>query len=211
MGWFEISSFKIQISRKRDDLIAAFRDWLPITNRNLVALGFAMLAFVMFVIWNFLPFYEEKYKSGLSPSGPTYQGLVLMQVWPEMVDPDNYIMVFKSPDVDGFLSVAASVALLMNGLIVLTLVPLWKILHASSYLRLPIALVNLLGGAVVLKFSIDLIKEHNDAPFQNLTLFLIALTMLTVFLVMMIFKNELELRHDLEIKKIMGGDVMAPY
>ncbi len=26
-----------------------------------------------------------------------------------------------------------------------------------------------------------------------------------------IFKNELELRRDLEIKKIMGGDVMAPY
>jgi hypothetical protein len=47
-----------------------------------------------------------------------------------------------------------------------------------------------LGGAVVLKFSIEsLIKEHKDAPFQNLTLFLIALTMLTVFLAMMIFKN----------------------
>jgi hypothetical protein len=108
--------------------------------------------------------------------------------------------------VDGFLSVAASVALIMNGLIVLTLVPLWKILHASIYLRLPIALVNLLGGAVVLKYSIEsLIKEHNDAPFQNLTLFLIALTMLTVFLSMLIFKNELELRHELEVKKTMGG------
>jgi len=182
------------------------KDWLPVTARNRMALGFAGLALVMFVIWNFLPFYEENYKSGLSPSGPTYQGLVAMQVWPEMVDPDNYIMVFKSPDVDGFLSVAASVALLMNGLIVLTLVPLWKILHASIYLRLPIALVNFLGGAVVLKFSIEsLIKEHKDAPFQNLTLFLIALTMLTVFLAMMIFKNELELRHELEVKKMMGG------
>lgn len=182
------------------------KDWLPITVRNCLALGFAMLALVMFVTWNFLPFYQEDFSTGLSAPKPTYQGLVLMQVWPEMVDPDNYILVFKSPDVDGFLSVAASVALIMNGLIVLTLVPLWKILHASIYLRLPIALVNLLGGAVVLKYSIEsLIKEHNDAPFQNLTLFLIALTMLTVFLSMLIFKNELELRHELEVKKIMGG------
>jgi hypothetical protein len=187
-------------------MIESLKDWLPITKRNRVALGFAGLALVMFVIWNFLPFYEKDYTTDVYPSEATYQGLVAMQVWPEMVDPDNYMSVFKSPDVDGFLSVAASVALLMNGLIVLTLVPLWKILHASIYLRLPIALVNLLGGAVVLKYSIEsLIKEHNDAPFQNLTLFLIALTMLTVFVSMMIFKNELELRHELEVKKTMGG------
>lgn len=30
-------------------------------------------------------------------------------------------------------------------------------------------------------------------------------------LAMVIFKNELELRRELEIKKMMGGDDMAPY
>jgi hypothetical protein len=204
----EISNSNFQPSKQSDVMTDAIKDWLPITKRNRMALGIAGLALLMFVTWNFLPFYDRDYTTDTYPPKPTYQGLVAIQVWPQMVDPDNYIMVFKSPDVDGFLSVAASVALLMNGLIVLTLVPLWKILHASIYLRLPIALVNLLGGAVVLKYSIEsLIKEYNHAPFQNLTLFLIALTMLMVSLSMLIFKNELELRHELEVKKMMwGGD-----
>ena len=39
MGWFEISSFKNSKFKEEGDLIAAMKDWLPITKRNRAALG----------------------------------------------------------------------------------------------------------------------------------------------------------------------------
>ncbi len=192
-------------------MIDAIKNWLPITTRNRVALGFAFAALVMFVTWNFLPYYESRFTT-TQKTHYEFEGWVFMQVWPEMVDPDNYIQAIRSPDVEEFLSVAASVALLLNGTIVLLLVPLWMIFQASNYLRLPIAIVNLLGGLVVFKFFFDGVLEQLDespfndsAPYQNITMFLISLTMLMVFVAMLIFKNELGIRHELEVKKTMGG------
>lgn len=192
-------------------MIIAIKDWLPITVRNRVALGFAFAALVMFVTWNLLPFYESEYTTN-QKTHYEFKGLIFMGVWPEMVVPDNYLYVIRAPDVEGFLSVAASLALLLNGAIVLALAPLWKIFHASNYLRLPIAIVNLVGGLVVLKFFFESVFDEFDdsplndsAPYQNMTLFFIALTMLMIFVALLIFKNELSLRHDLEVKKMMGG------
>ena len=186
----------------------AIKNWLPVTKRNLVALGFAFAALVMFVVWNLLPYYD--YES--SGTGVTFvsNGPVLLYIWPEMVDADNYLRVIRSPDVDGFLSVAASLALLFKGLMVLVLVPLWQMLHASNYLRVPVAILNLLGGLVVMKFLVeDIMRDsgsmYDDAPYQNLTLLLIALTMFAVGAAMVIFKNELLLRHEREVGKTLNS------
>ncbi len=80
MGWF-----KIQISRKRDDLIAAIKDWLPITNRNRVALGFAFAALVMFLTWNFL-FYNNRDEGWVA-------GMAAMKIWPQVFSPSSYVVV----------------------------------------------------------------------------------------------------------------------
>ncbi len=172
------------------------KDWLPITVRNRVALGFASAALVMFVTWNLFPYYEFGAKS--------FDQRIVTIIWPEMVDPDSYLNVIRSPDIDGFLSVAASMATLMNGLLVLTIVPFWKMIHASKFLTLPLAVANFAGGLVVLWI---LFKEnlHSDpVPYQAATLSMIALTMLVLSAALFIFKNELGLRNDLKVKKRMG-------
>jgi ABC-type glycerol-3-phosphate transport system permease component len=190
MGWLENSNFKFQNSRK------SMKCWLPITVRNRVALGFAGVSLVMFLIWNFLPNYEY---------GETVpDGIMAMVVWPQMFDPDNYIRVIKSPDVDGYLNVAACLALIQSGLVILAILPLWKILHTSLYVRLPLALVNLVGGLVVSWFVLKYGIDDKDL-FEAAAVGLIALSMLTVSAAMFIFKNELGLRNEREVKDLMGG------
>ena len=187
----------------------AMKNWLPITVRNCVALGFAFAALVMFVVWNLLPYYELDYKG--SDARYLKAGPVFMQIWPEVVNLDYYRHVIRSPDINGFLSLAASIALLLNGLIVLTLLPLWKILHVSNYFKLPVAVLNLLGGLIVSKFLLEGLIRDSDMIFDRrpnelLTFLLIALTMFAVSAAMVIFKNELGTRHELEVKKMMGQD-----
>lgn len=184
-------------------MISAIKDWLPITVRNRVALGFAFAALVMFLTWNFLPNYEVRYVLS-SYNNYARDGFIFMEAWPNIVDPYLIVSVIKSPDVDGFISLAASIALLMNGLIVLGLVPFWKILHASSYLKIPVAFVNIIGGGVMIKYFFESLKEEMP-PYISMALLLIALSMFAVFLAMLIFKNELSLRHELEVKRMMGG------
>lgn len=67
-------------------------------------------------------------------------------------------------------------ALLLNGLVVLAIVPFWKILHSSNYLRMPLAVVNFTGGSGVFCF---IFKEEFDfnAPYNTATILLIALMM----------------------------------
>jgi hypothetical protein len=181
----------------------AIKNWLPITKRNRVALGFAFAALVMFVVWNCFPSYITHYAS--SHTTYTFEGLVFMMIWPEMVDLGNYLSVIRSPDINGFIRVAASMALLLNGLLVLMIVPLWKMIHASKFLTIPLAVANFVGGLVVLWI---LFKENLDtspAPYEVATLLMIALTMLVLSLALFIFKNELGLRDDLEVKKMMGN------
>ncbi len=165
----------------------SFRDWLPITGRNRVALGFAALALVMFVVWNGLPHYEY---------GETKpDGIVASFIWLEILSPDHYIRVFKSPDIDGFLDVAASMALIQSGLVTFAALPFWKLLHASAFVRLPLAFVNLIGGAIVVWFVIQ--YDPDDAvPYVFAILSLIALNMFALSAALFTFNNELALRNE---------------
>ena len=122
----------------------SLREWLPITRRNRVALGLATVALVMFAVWNCLPWYEF--------ANEPAKEIAAMAVWPYAFSPDDYIRTLKSPDIEGFLTIPTYLALILCGLINLTAVPCWKILHASSFIRIPLAFVNLIGGAVILWF-----------------------------------------------------------
>lgn len=183
----------------------AIKNWLPITVRNRVALGFAFASLVMFVTWNLLPNYNTVDYDGDRPIFES-DGLVYSKLWPVIFNPEIYHSVIKSPNVGEFLVIAAFMSLLMNGLIVLSLVPFWKILHATNYLRIPVAIVHLIGGGVVLKFFFKGLFDSEVPPFENLSTLLISVTMLMVFIAMMIFKNELTLRHDQEVKQAMAGE-----
>jgi hypothetical protein len=174
------------------------KNWLPITVRNRVALGFAGLALVLFVTWNFLPNYSY---GNSSPDG-----IVATELWADVCSLHLVTDVIKSPDVDGFLVLAATLALIQNGLVLLMIFPFWKMLHASLFIRLPLALVNLAGGAVVSWFVFDFGLDIDDLSefIKSTARCLIALSMLSLGVAMLIFKSELGLRHELEVKKMMG-------
>lgn len=156
----------------------------------------------MFVTWNFLPNYDW------GDSSP--HGILAAELWPDVCSPDMVTDVIKSPDVDGFLGLAATLALIQNGLVLLMILLFWKMLHASLFIRLPLALVNLAGGAVVSWFVFDHGGDIDDLSglYESIALCLIALSMFGLGIAMLIFKNELALRHELEVKRMMGdGDI----
>lgn len=194
-------SFKIQVSNFKEevDLLSAIKDWLPITVRNRVALGFAFTALVIFVTWNLLPSYSY------GESSP--HGIMAAEIWPNVCSPDMVINAIKTPDIDGFLELAATLALIQNGLVLLMILPIWKMLHASMYIRLPLALVNLVGGSVVSWFVFDYGGNMDDLQdlYGAIALCLIALSMISLSVAMLIFKNELGLRQELEVKRMIGG------
>ncbi|QTN33011.1 hypothetical protein HZ994_12005 [Akkermansiaceae bacterium] len=164
----------------------SFRDWLPITPRNRIALCLALASLVMFVAWNCLPYYEME--------GVPSEGIVATAAWPEFFSPDNYVYVFQSPDIEGFLNVTASLGLILGGLVVLLTVPLWQILHASNYIRLPLAVLNLLGGAVISWHLFDSAMD-DPAPYWIITIALMALSLFGVSAAFFLFRNELALRN----------------
>jgi len=163
----------------------SFEEWLPITRRNRLALGLAVLSVASFVAWNCLPYYEVE--------GEPSVGLAATVAWPEFFSPDLYLDVFRSPDIEGFLEITASFGVILGGLVVLLAVPLWQILHASNFIRLPLAVLNLLGGAVITWHLFDSVME-NPAPYWILTIVLMALSLFSISAAFFTFKNELALR-----------------
>ncbi len=170
------------------------RDWLPITTRNRVALFLAFAALVIFVTWNCLPIYD------FHDQPPV--GIAVEIAWVEVFSPDNYLPTIKSPNIDGFLEMAAYLALMQSGVVILAAVPLWKLLHASAFVRLPLACVNLLGGAVVL-WHLNEYAADDPPPFAIALLLLIALSMLAISASLFAFRNELGLREDRRITKAL--------
>jgi hypothetical protein len=178
-------------------LIAAIKDWLPITVRNRVALGFAGLALVMFVTWNFLS-YNNRDEGWVA-------GMAAMKIWPPVFSPSSYVVVVGFLGYyDGFKIVAMMVSLILSGLTVLVILPFWKILHASTYVRLCLAIMNLAGACATLLFAFESIT-WSVSYLPGMIFVLMALSMLALSASFFIFKNEIGLRHEREVKKMMGG------
>ena len=168
------------------------------TRRNRLALGFAFAALVIFVVWNLMPFYfyEES----------TPRGIAATEIWPQVFSPSVFIRVIKSPDIDGFLEIAATLALIQSGLVVLLILPFWKMFHASGSIRVPLAMVNLAGGGVLswMICSIGLEADRLDQVYGLITVALIALSMYCLGVAMLVFKNELLLRHGREVGETLN-------
>jgi|AntRauTorckE6833_2_1112554.scaffolds.fasta_scaffold63653_1 hypothetical protein len=163
----------------------SFREWLPIRRRNKLALGLAAFSFVTFVGWNCLPYYEAEGEPSL--------GIAASVAWPEFFSPDNYLNEFQSPSIDGLLAITASFGLILGGLVVLLAVPLWQILHASKFITIPLAVLNLLGGVVITWHLYDS-AQHDPAPYWIITIVLMALSLYSISAALFVFKNELAQR-----------------
>lgn len=168
------------------------REWLPITTRNRVALALAFSGLVMFLVWNCLPYYEY---GDIQP-----KGIVATSAWPSFFSPDVYLMVFKDPSIQGFFEIATYMAIIQNAFVNLAAVPFWKYLQASSYVRLPLGIVNFLGGAIMLWNLYRLvISKPVIHDFQDSWITLVTLETLNMFVIsaaLFIFRNELGLRSE---------------
>lgn len=165
----------------------SLKEWLPITGRNRIALCLAGLSLVMFVAWNCFPIVDTR------EGAPT--GIFASFLWREVLSPETYIEVVRSPNFNEFLNLATCIALILTGLVVLLAVPLWQALQASNYIRLPIALLNLSGGSVfVWHFSET--SRNDSGTSWPVILTLMAVGMFGQAAAFFTFKNELALRDE---------------
>ena len=151
-----------------------------------MALCLAALSLVIFVVWNCLPYYELEDEPSV--------GIVATIAWPTVFSPDSYLDVFRSPDIDGFLEITAYFAMMLSGLVILLAVPFWEMLHVSSYLRLPLAILNLIGGSVIVWHLFDSVLSDPMPPWWVLTILSMILSMFSISAAFFTFKNEMALR-----------------
>lgn len=166
----------------------SLKDWLPITRRNRVALLFAFAALVMLVVWNCLPCYTY-------PDDTEPDGIMASFIWLRVLSADSYIRAFKSPHIEEFLGIAAQMALIQSAVVTFAVVPLWKLLHASAFVRLPLAFVNMIGGAIMVWFIIRY-GSYDEIPYRFAFRSLVSLNMFTLSAALFIFRNELALRSE---------------
>jgi len=81
----------------------------------------------------------------------------------------------------------------------LALVPFWKFFHSSALIRIPLAVFNFAGGLA----TYWIVCSYG----KGISLILMGLSMFLLSAALFIFKNELALRYEMEVKKsIAGGD-----
>ena len=103
---------------------------------------------------------------------------------------------------DEFLSVVSNLAFLFNSLIMLAIIPFWRVLHASSYIRIALAASNFYFAYIAIRISI--VCEQCNGPVSTSTIFmLIGIATAAAGAALIIFENELCERYDLNVKKIM--------
>jgi hypothetical protein len=182
-------------------LIAVIKDWMPITKRNRVALGFAGLALVIFVTWNFLPINNV--------FGGGEVNIAAVVLWPKVFSPNYFISLVRMRHSYDILIMILFLSLIQNGAIALMVLPLWRIFCASLALRIILGINNLAIGLFFLWTlcnSIHWDRAPRDIDTTLIVVFLMSLSMLALSMSLFIFKNELHLRHERDVKKMMGGE-----
>ena len=173
-------------------MISAIKDWLPITVRNRMALVFAVLALVLFVVWNLLP---------ISIDGPFYrpfEGNGASFIWRVVFDPEVYVYVFKARELDGFVMIYVFIALILHSLLTLMIVPLWRVLSAVTYLRVSFAIMTLVTGFVTFFMTDAMI--FRILPSSVYAVFaLIVLSMFILSAALFIFTNERILLEEMKL------------
>lgn len=158
-----------------------FKEWLPITPRNRVALVFAVFSLVVFVIWNFIPVTDSWGYFGERMFGKGF--------WPVVFSFKTYLDVIKSTELEDFLEFTAIFSSVSSSLVTLLIIPFWRVFHAAPFLKAPLAILTLMGSLLLL-FSVLLTGARFSDSFAT-ALILMAVNMMLTSAALFIFENEL--------------------
>jgi hypothetical protein len=162
----------------------SFRDWLPITGRNRVALCLAGLSLVMFVGWNLWPV--------------TYEGIPLGNgatiIWGNVFSYGNYKYYRIGVNMKWLAFGCIFISIPLNALVSVLLIPFWKVLHASVLIRVPLAMVFLAGG-IATAFLLSQ-PGFAEVPCIFWILSFMALNLLLNSAALLTFRNELAMRDE---------------
>lgn len=161
------------------------REWLPITRRNRVALCLAALSLVMFLGWNFWPVSYDGEPSGNGASN----------TWPEVVSYRTYVYRRVGVDLEWFTVRCIFISLPLNALVSVLLIPLWKVLHASPMIRVPLAMLSLAGGIAAACYLFRLPGVPADSGWDWILSFM-ASSLLLNAAALLTFRNELAIRDE---------------
>ena len=170
----------------------SFRNWLPITRINRVALVFALIGLLCAVGWNFLPWYSLAYSSGVANWTP--YGWAGATIWPEVFSPYSYrIARFGELGIYGFLIPISCLSIAIHALSAFLTFCVWQTIHATGALRLSLAMANALGGLAVL--ALQILGGTDHFP-HHLVIGVMTLGMFSTATALFVFKNELALREE---------------
>ena len=177
-----------------------FKEWLPITRRNRLALGLAAIALVMLVTWNCMPWYEKP-----SFKEPVWvrTGIAGLKIWPEVFSLENYSVITGKVTLFGFLYLICCASLILNAISVILSFLFWKVISGASFVRIPLAVANAIGAVGIVCFWFGGLG-FNSGPFRIQTAGLIALEMLLISSALFVFKNELALRSERKTSLMCG-------
>jgi hypothetical protein len=162
-----------------------FREWLPITGRNRVALCLAGLSLVMFLGWNFWQVSFDGEPSGNGASN----------TWPEVISYRTYMYLRVGLDFEWLTIRCIFISLPLNAMVSVLLIPLWKVLHASPMIRVPLAMLCLAGGIATVCY-LFLPPGFPAGSGWDWILSFMALSLLLNSAALLTFKNELALRDE---------------
>jgi hypothetical protein len=164
------------------DQSPSFHEWLPTTRGNRVALALALLSLVIFMVWNLLPYHDER--------DSVRDGVIAFHLWPEVFFYDSYTHAMRSKDPEAVLGVIANLTVTLTALMSILTIPLWRFLQASPFLRLPPAIITAAGGAVILRFIADAAGQGDIHPNILLALLLIAFNMFAISAALFVMGRE---------------------
>ena len=157
-----------------------FKEWLPITPRNRLALVFAGFSLVVFVIWNCVPVSD--------PWGVLPNKMFGINFWVIVFSIDPYLYTFKNPSIESFMGVAAVISIVVSSVTTILIIPFWRFCHAATGISLTVAISTLLGGILLLILLID----GGGSGSSAVAAALIAVNMLLTSAALFIFDNELD-------------------
>jgi len=98
----------------------------------------------------------------------------------------------RSRDPDHILGIIACLTVIFSALISVLTIPLWRVIHASAFLRLPPAIMTLIGGVVIGRYFFKALFDNNDYTHESviIVLLLISLNMLATAAALFLMKHE---------------------
>ncbi len=156
-----------------------FQQWRPQSRRNKIALGIAFYSLLLMIGWNLAPMYNGPF------SEETYQGIVAVNVWPEVYH--GIVESFENFDPESIPELIASFSLVFLVCLQFTIAPLWQFFSQSKLLRFIPAVICLIGFGICGYFCLP----DDYTTWQEIyPLCLITLNFFVTSVALLLFKNE---------------------